>query len=433
MKKIGLIIIAAFLAISFAEAQENESSGHVPHHFQQSILNKLAKEKQTVQAQLDSICLASDGQVEFSEDDVVIAQRIQRIQNVVPLEYNDRVKAYLSKYVSNNYKPYIEKLLGLSQYYFPIYEQILGETGVPEEVKFLSVVESSLNPHTVSTSGAVGPWQFMYNTAKAYDLIMDGMIDERKDVFSTTYAVSKYLSEAHAEFNDWLLALASYNCGRGCVRRAIQRSGLNNPSFWELSPFLPKETQNYIPKYIAMVYVLNHANQHGLVARQEELVGDYSVVMVDRHIDISSVAVAVNTPIGVLKQFNPAYKHDIINGTPEAPRRLIIPQQEGVQDSMLYVALNTPVSVGEEIRTSYVSANDAAVDKKLASNVSKAAKKMPDSSPKYVVHTVRKGDTLSGIASKYKNATVAKLRADNNIKGSHLKIGAKIRVYQGKG
>lgn len=432
-KKIGLIVTITFLVIQFATAQYNTRKATATSQpFKESILNQLAKEKEAVQAHLDSVITASDRDIAFSDSDVLISRRIQRLYTTIPLEYNDRVKAYLDKYVSRNYKPYMEKLLGLSQFYFPIYEKIFNETGIPDEVKYLSVVESSLNPHTVSTSGAVGPWQFIYGTAKIYDLSMDGFMDERKDVFSTTYAVSRYLTEAYREFDDWLLALASYNCGRGCVRRAIQRSGMTNPTFWELSPYLPKETQNYIPKYIAMTYTLTHAELHGLVPRPQELQGEYRVVMVDKHIDLNNVACAIGTPVDILKEFNPAYKRNIVNGTPVAPRRLIIPYHDEVQDSLLYIALNNQtipqglIPSGKETKV-----NPEKIDRQLASNVAKAKK--VTTQPKYIVHTVKKGDTLSGIANKYKGATIAKLRADNSIKGSHLKIGAKIKVFQGEG
>lgn len=428
IKKTGLIFTIALLTFQFTVAQQfKQQPASLP--FKATILSQLAREKEAIQAHLDSISSASDHSVAFSENDVLISRRIQRLQTTIPLEYNDRVKAYLDKYISKNYRPYMQKLLGLSEFYFPIYERIFNETGIPEEVKYLSVVESSLNPNTVSTSGAVGPWQFIYGTAKVYDLSIDGLIDERKDIFSSTYAVSRYLTEAYNEFDDWLLALASYNCGRGCVRRAIQRSGMSRPTFWELSPYLPRETQNYIPKYIAMTYALTHADLHDLVPVKLDLQRDYRVVMVDKHIDMKNIAVAIGTPLELLKEFNPAYKRNIVNGTSHSPKRLIIPYDDNIQDSLLYMALNNQTV---EPKEGFLADNTGKVDRRLASNVAKA-KKQTKTRPNYVVYTVKKGDTLSGIASKHKGATVARIRADNSIKGSHLKIGRKIKVYQGQG
>ncbi|MGO1648994.1 MAG: lytic transglycosylase domain-containing protein [Sphingobacterium sp.] len=268
--------LCAFYPGSAQESRDEESP--FSETFQTSILGQLEKEKERAHQMLDSVRRASGTGVTFDQNDVSIAYRIKRLERDIPLEYNAKVKDYLDRYKSSNYKPYIEKLLGLSEYYFPIYDEIFSQQGIPKEVRYMSVIESSLDPHTVSRSGAVGPWQFMYGTAKAYDLSIDSYYDERKDVYSATYAVSSYLNEAYGEFDDWLLALASYNCGRGCVRRAIKRSGLHNPNYWQLAPYLPKETQNYIPKYIAMTYILNHAELYGLIPRPHNLQNEHRIV-----------------------------------------------------------------------------------------------------------------------------------------------------------
>ncbi|MFD2597369.1 LysM peptidoglycan-binding domain-containing protein [Sphingobacterium corticis] len=442
---------------------------------QQAVQKQLEKERETVIAHLDSIKEATITPIEFSYDDIVIGQRIQRMQKSIPMEYNHLVKAYLDKYVSRNYQPYMEKLLGLSQYYFPIYEQIFAENNIPDEIKFLSVVESSLNPHTLSSAGALGPWQFIYGTAKGYNLAMDSYVDERKDVYLSTYAVSKYLTEAHDEFNDWLLALASYNCGRGCVRRAIQRSGMRAPTFWELSPYLPQETRNYIPKFIAMSYVLQHPDMHHLTARTTDLALPYKVMMVDKHVDMSRIASAINCPLDILQAYNPAFKKTQVNGSAADPKRLIVPVKQGLNDSLLYMALNNQtvpfqekesfqyiVKSGETLATiakangvsvsDLITWNDLPVasvpvgkslrieketseniiSARLANNVNKAKAKegIAKKQMAYVLHVVRKGDTLSSIASKYRGASINRLKADNNIKTSHLSIGQKIKVFQ---
>ncbi len=480
-KKISFLVTIGLSVLKLTVAQEISADLHTfSDTFQSQVIDQVEKEREQIHSHLDSVKQKAGGNTEFSAEDVNIAQRINKIQKTIPLEYNDRVKAYLDKYISRNYKPYMEKLLGLSSYYFPIYDRIFAEQGIPEEVKYLSVVESSLNPHTVSTSGAVGPWQFIYGTAKIYNLTMDGNMDERKDVYSTTYAVSTYLKEAHDEFNDWLLALASYNCGRGCVRRAIQRSGLVNPNYWELSPFLPRETQNYIPKFIAMTYVLNHAELYGLVPAQNDLMTDHKVLMVDRAVSFGNIAEGLNCSTDLLKQLNPGYKRAIVSGSPEKPRRLIIPYHDDMSDSLIYAALNnqrqeviqtlassenneeqrhqvkrgeTIASIAKEYAVSEqqirswnkLSANSSisgrnlivskGADAKMVKNVVAAtsAKAKSKSNPTFVSYTVRKGDTLSDIAGKHRGATVSRIKSDNNIRGSHLKIGQRLKIYKGKG
>lgn len=480
-KKISFLVTIGLCVLKFGYAQEQQADpSFFGDTFQANIIDQLEKDKEKTFLMLDSVKQLAGGGVVFSEEDVNIAQRIQRIQKTVPLEYNARVKAYLDKYISRNYKPYMEKLLGLSEYYFPIYDQIFAEQGVPDEVKYLSVIESSLNPHTVSTSGAVGPWQFIYGTAKVYNLTMDSNFDERKDVYSTTYAVSSYLKEAYDEFNDWLLALASYNCGRGCVRRAIIRSGLNSPNYWELSPFLPKETQNYIPKFIAMTYVLNHAELYGLNTEVNDLQTDHRVLMLDKSINMKQLATALTCSPELLKQLNPGYKREVVIASPEKQRRLVIPVNEAMSDSLIYAALHNPqdeaiqkaiaavdvkedknheVAKGETLQTisrkygvsvqnlmawnnltsrSSITGKSLvvsrAIDEELTKNVVAAtrAKATVKSNPTYVTYVVRKGDTLSEIAGKHRGATVNKIKSDNNLRGSNLRIGQKLKIYKGK-
>ncbi|MGN5955020.1 LysM peptidoglycan-binding domain-containing protein [Sphingobacterium lactis] len=480
-KKISFLVtigLSVFLKLGHAQEVSIEASGFT-ENVQTTLIGQIERQKESISLQLDSIKTVNGGNIVFTDEDVNIAQRIQRIQKTVPLEYNGRVKAYLDKYISRNYKPYMEKLLGLGDYYFPIYEQIFAEQGIPEEVKYLSVVESSLNPHTLSTSGALGPWQFIYGTAKLYHLSMDGTYDERKDVYSSTYAVTTYLKEAYDEFNDWLLALASYNCGRGCVRRAIQRSGMNNPTYWELSPFLPKETQNYIPKFVAMTYVLNHAELYGLNAQSNNLQMESKVMMLDRSISLDNLAKNLGISMDVLKEFNPAFKRSQVTASVEKPRRLVLPFQREMSDSEIYSALYSQPAVETKAvlaavdaeETKYhrgqkgesqqsiaykygvtvqnlrawngLSANSSVLGRNLV-----VAKSMDDELPNkvvaavktsvakktslsYVTHTVRKGDTLSDIVQKYKGSSVSRLKSDNNLKGSNLRIGQKLKVYKG--
>lgn len=447
------------------KAQEIAIDDH-KEELRSSMIGYIETLNSRLSSELDSIRDYVDSDLENNPEDVIIFKRLKSISQTIPLDYNSQVRAHIDRYTSRNYRPYMSRLMGLSQYYFPIYEQVFREQGIPQEVKYLSLVESSLDPHLVSRSGAVGPWQFMYATAKMYNLDMDSYLDERKDAYASSYAVTQYLNEAYNQFGDWLLALASYNCGRGCVQRAIERSGLQQPSFWELSPYLPQETRNYIPKYIAMTYVMEMADFYVIEPVHTELDLESKVLMVDRAVDMKHIAHAAQVSLERLKQYNPAYKRNVVNGTTERPKRLVLPITEGINDSLLYIALHTntgpaaePVQLAETYKVKQgetihdvakkfdVSVQDLRawngltnkssvagktlvlaqdVNPGLTSNVNKAASKTKGS--KIVYHTVRKGDSLDRIAKNYKGSTVAKLKADNNLKSNLIRPGMKIKV-----
>ncbi|TJZ61395.1 LysM peptidoglycan-binding domain-containing protein [Sphingobacterium olei] len=447
---------------------------------QNSMIEFIDVRQQQIFSQLDSIREFIDPNTGNGSEDAGILKRLNGTVKIIPLDYNSQVRSLIDKYTSKNYRPYMNNLLGLSKHFFPIYEQVFDEMGLPEEIKYLSVVESSLDPHLISRSGAVGPWQFMYATAKSYNLDMDNYVDERKDLYVSSYAVTQYLKEAHDQFGDWLLALASYNCGRGCVARAIQRSGMAVPSFWELSPYLPQETQNYIPKYIAMTYVLSNADHYGLVPTETDLDLESKVLMVDKLVDLTHVASALNMPLEQVKKFNPSYKRGVVNGTTEKPKRLLLPITENTNDSLLYLALNAPSSlpspvindhgdyslanVGEKrykvkrgeslavvskkfgvsiqnlrawnglsIKTS-ISGRTLIVQKPVNSTLAKNVKTATSSSKTAattIVYTVKKGDSLDRIANQYKGITVSKLKADNNLKSSLIQPGMKLKIKRG--
>lgn len=462
---------------SFAQEMLTES---FRDEFRSTMLEHIELKHQELVLELDSIKQNSKFATPITEQDIEIFRRFKTISQTIPLEYNDEVKFYIDKYISQNYRPYMNRLLGLSNHYFPIYEAILKESGIPEEVKYLSLVESSLNPHLVSTSGAVGPWQFMYTTAKEYSLDMNSNVDERKDAYSSSYAVSQYFKESYRQFGDWLLVLASYNCGRGCVQRAILKSGMNQPTFWELSPFLPQETRNYIPKYIAMTYVLSDAAYYDIKPETTELDLDHKILLIDKGIDLAAVAKAIGLSIDNLKKYNPAFKHNLVNGTQDKPKRLLLPITDALNDSLLYLALNDPKTIlgndqidgfsnasfanggkykvkrGETLAVvsgkfgvsiqnlkawNGLSAHSAIVgktlivekpiDEKLATNVKSAVANKKRNN--MLVYTVKKGDSLDRIANKHAGVTVSTLKADNGLKSNIIKPGMKLKINKGNG
>lgn len=361
------------------------------------------------------------GKLDLDNQDLLLARRLKAIERIVPLDYNSEVRSHINRFVSKNYRPYIGKLLGMSAYYFPIYQEVFEQFNIPQEIRFISVIESSLDPHLVSRSGAVGPWQFMYATAKYHNLTIDNKLDERKDPFLASVAVAEYLKGAYDEFDDWLIALASYNCGRGCVRRAIKRSGMSNPNFWKLSPYLPKETQRYIPKFIAMAYALNYYNEHQVQPIYSELNQEHEVLMVDRPIRLESLAEAVGKPVETLRLFNPSLKTSLIPASTGSPRRVVLPMDEDSRnDSLLYAVLNH-----ENIRKEEALEGSEVV---LANTGGSNSAKNEQAKVRYVTYTIKRGDTLSTIAKKYKGVSVQQLKADNNLKDHRIRAGRKLRI-----
>jgi len=194
-----------------------------------------------------------------------IAVRLKKIQQIIPLDYNEHVQKYISYNINPKRKEHVEKMLGRSKKFFPIFEPILAKYGVPDEMKYLAVIESALNPFALSRAGASGPWQFMYSTGLRYDLNISKRVDERRDPYLACDAAARYLKEMYDFYGSWQLAIASYNCGAGNVNRAIKKAG-GSMNFWDIRQYLPAETRAYVPIYIAMVYTMKYANKYDISA-----------------------------------------------------------------------------------------------------------------------------------------------------------------------
>jgi len=465
------------------KAQESAVEGMkeaAQNFFQKSI----EKEKKEIYQYLDSIkSTGNNGQQhsEITDEDIQLVRKLKAIEREVPLDYSPRVKELVAKYTSDNYNPYMCRMMGLGQYYFPLFDKILDEVGVPRELKYLSVVESSLNPRDISSAGATGLWQLMYYEAKTYHLTVDSYTDQRMDPIASSYAIAKILKEAYEEYGDWLLAIASYNGGKGAVSRAIQRSGKDKATFWDVAPYLTQQTQNYIPKFIAMTYAMKYADENNINAADTELSLRTQILDINKRISLSQIADALKVSKETLRALNPSFKKNVLNGTEDAPLRLVLPViDKKIAIEELYAALNTPVApsnaiqnenlvqtllngkykvkVGEtfasiadkfdvtvqdikswnNLRSNQIVPGqnllikkaDDFVNAKLARNTERSAKK----SQQHVANTVRtayyvvkKGDTLSEIADK-NGTSVGRLKSENNLSGSWIKPGMKLKV-----
>ncbi|RYG12686.1 MAG: LysM peptidoglycan-binding domain-containing protein, partial [Chitinophagaceae bacterium] len=264
-----------------------------------------------------------------------------------------------------------------------------------------------------------GLWQFMFGTAKAYGLNMDNFVDERKDPIQASYAAAAYFRDAYEELGDWLLAIAAYNCGKGNVNRAIAKAGSRN--FWDIRKFLPKETSNYVPAFIAAVYVMKYAPIHQIVTKPNAFTFKTDTIQVKNFVALADVAQSINHTEETLVALNPSYKKKIVNGTDIAPKRIVIPRPEHQYYEPLFAVLNNDIEIDREIILA--STDDVRDLRKKA----QPKKKTPNAN--IVLHKVLPGQSLTAIANKY-NVEVKDLKVWNELKVVTIVPGQKLKVYR---
>lgn len=365
----------------------------------------------------DTVAVPLINQPMFFGQNLLYKLRLDSIKQTVPLDYNEYVQSYIDIYVKR--KNMYADMLGLSSYYFPIFEKALKSYNIPTEIKYLSIVESSLNPHAVSRVGATGLWQFMFGTAKAYGLNMDNFVDERKDPIQASYAAAAYFKDAYEELGDWLLAIAAYNCGKGNVNRAIDKAGSRD--FWEIRRFLPAETRNYVPAFIAAVYVMKYAKTHQIQAKATPFVFKTDTIQVRNFVALSDVANAINHTEETLIALNPSYKKKIVNGTATAPKRVVIPNPEHQYYEQLFDVLNRDVDIDKEI---ILASTDDVRDLRK-----KAQPKKAEKISGILIHKVLPGQNLTIIANKY-GVEVQDLKVWNKLSALSIIPGQKLKIYK---
>ena len=344
---------------------------------------------------------------ESNVPDSVYIERIKQMSSFISLPYNDIVKSYIIKY-SEKMPTSIGKILGLCEYYMPIFEETFNKYDLPEELKVMAIIESAMNPLAVSKVSAKGMWQFMYQTAKMYDLHVDSFVDERMDPIKSCNAAAQYLLDSYNMFGDWNLAIASYNCGAGNVNKAIRRSG-GEKDFWGIYRYLPRETRGYVPSFIAALYTLNYYKEHNLCPKQVPMPPHVDTLKVNKMLHFEQIMHYTGISKEELKSFNPQYLHDIIPGT-EKEYILRLPYQ--------YTAKF--IDNEEEIYKykDSVYFNPGAL-KKIQTGTSADATR--------IVHKVKKGETLSHIANKYR-VSVNNIKRWNNC-GTNIRIGQRLVIY----
>lgn len=357
----------------------------------------------------DDYCHDDEQNVYFP--DSVYMDRLQRLPRVISLPYNNIVRDCIDLYAERR-RNLVRYMLGMADFYFPIIEQVLDEHGLPIELKYLAVVESALNPVALSRVGACGLWQFMLPTGKSYGLEINSLVDERRDPLKATQAACKYFKDMYAIYGDWNLVLASYNCGPGNVNKAIRRSG-GKTDFWDIFPYLPKETRSYVPLFIAANYIMNYYCEHNLCPMQTSLPLATDTVMIHNMLHFQQVADMLSLDIAELRALNPQYKRDIVPGNVE-PSVLKLPAAE------------TYTFIDKE-DTIYSHRADEFLAQYLPSAAAGHGLKGSDTREQ-ITHLVKNGETVYTIANRY-GVTARDLRKWNGLKSNRVARGKRLKVY----
>ncbi|MEE4177232.1 MAG: LysM peptidoglycan-binding domain-containing protein [Bacteroides sp.] len=337
--------------------------------------------------------------------DSIYQARISRMNDNSPFEfvYNASVKAYIDLYALRR-RNQTEHMLGLSQLYFPIFEEQLDRFNLPLELKYLAVIESALNPTARSRAGATGPWQFMYHTGRLYGLQVNNYVDERSDVLKATIAACEHFRDLYKIYEDWSLVIAAYNAGPGNVNRAIRRAG-GIKDFWKIGPFLPRETRNYVPAFIAVTYVMEHADEHNLYAVPPVYSFlDVDTIHVRQQLSLRTLSELLDIPFENLRYLNPTYRKNLIPNQPENPYVLILPKEQGT----LFLA-------NEESIYNYRSPEEIRQEE-LAAQMKETT-----------FHVVRSGEVLGSIARRY-GTSVREIQRLNNMRGTLIRPGQRLIV-----
>ncbi len=364
---------------------------------------------------------------EVSEEEYI--KRLQAMPTTIEMPYNQIVRSYIDRYVKRN-RTLVEEMLGMSLYYMPIFEQALEKEGMPLELKYLPVIESALNPNAVSRAGAGGLWQFMVGTGKGLGLEVNSLVDERRDPYRSSEKAAVLLKNLYNIYNDWSLAIAAYNCGPGNVNKALRRAGGEGKDFWEIYPYLPKETRGYVPAFIAANYVMTYFKRHNISPSlaKKPLITD--TVGVKHRVHFNQVAKVLNMPIEEIRALNPQYRADVVPASSERSYKLCLPSTQVYsfimsEDSIYNYRTDLYAQRGVVEPAGY-SASSSNEDRPYTWETKTVTQH----------HKVRKGENLSRIASQYgmsksQLASLNGLRGDKVQRGQVLKVQTtkKVKVY----
>jgi len=403
--------------VAILEGNEDEESSREPQYSQEvsdSLLAIWYKTTSSGARDFDSVHDYNMDSVRFTSNvsDSLMVRRLSDMNSYITLPFNETVKNYMVLY-SERMPSRMGRVIGLSQYYFPIIEQTLVRYNLPQELKYMAVIESMLNPTATSRAGARGMWQFMYRTARIYGLTIDSFVDERLDVERAIDAAARYLRDAYKVFGDWSLAISSYNCGAGNVSKAIRRSGGSN-KFWDIYPFLPRETRGYVPAFVGAMYAMTYFKEYGIVPQEVGMPAQTDTIQIRGKLHFRQINEVVGVPMEDLQNLNPQYIREIIPGKQTDP-----------------CILNLPFNW----TSAFLAANrDSLYNHKLSElmgeEVLKAAETRRET--QRLSYKVRNGDYLGRIATRY-GVSVSDLKKWNHLRSSNIRVGQILYIYKNGG
>lgn len=346
--------------------------------------------------------------------DSVYIQRLTSMPTLMEMSYNSVVRQYIDRYSTRN-RSLVSYMLGMSYYYMPMFEAAIDRYEMPHELKYLPVIESALKPKAVSGAGAKGLWQFMFGTSKLYGLKSNNYIEERFDPLKSTDAAMRYLKDLHKAFGRWDLALAAYNCGPGRVKKAIIRSG-GKRDFWDIYRYLPRETRGYVPAFIAANYIMTYHAEHGICPMEPGVPIATDTLHITKNLHFAQIAEMCNIPIDDIRAINPQYVRDIIPGENE-PCVLRLTNE----------TFTRFIELGDTIYNHNKEKHFP--QDKIAAMLKDAKSNNEYGSGDMIRHKIRNGETLGGIARKYR-VSVKQLMKWNNLKNSRIRAGRYLKIYK---
>lgn len=335
--------------------------------------------------------------------------RLSCIENEIPLEFNARVKSFIDYFTVRD-REYTRGILNRKDYYFDLFQPYLEKYGIPEELKYLAIVESGLKPNAVSRASAVGMWQFISSTGKVYGLQSDWYLDQRMDPHKATDAACRHLRDLYNMFDDWELAIAAYNCGPGNVRKAIRRSGYKE-HFWEIYRYLPRETRSYLPQFVAIAYAMNYAEIHNLYPDEVHYLPATDTIQISQYFHLETFSQQVDLCMDDLLELNPDIKRGAL---PEETKNY---------------ALKVPSDLAADIRSNRSFLYDTA-GKVGKAQLEYLARNMPGSTfgRQKIYYRVRSGDVLGTIARRH-HVRITDLKTWNGLNSNLIRVGQRLSIW----